>query len=114
MFILVSQAHLCVHCVKYCRNALSVLKGLRLQRTEPGIIAVFRRAGALSRLLAGRPGLDSWQDKVIFLLPQIIQTGCGAHPAFCSVGTGVISPTVKRLERDVDHSPPSSAEVKNE
>jgi hypothetical protein len=44
-----------------------------------------------------------------------VQTGSGAHPASCAVGTGVLSPGVKaRPGRDADHSPPSSAEVVNE
>jgi hypothetical protein len=44
-----------------------------------------------------------------------VQTGSGAHPASCTMGTGVLSPGVKaRPGRDADHSPPSSAEVENE
>jgi hypothetical protein len=43
------------------------------------------------------------------------QTGSGAHPASCTMGTGVLSAGVKaRPGRDADHSPPSSAEVVNE
>jgi hypothetical protein len=33
-----------------------------------------------------------------------VQTGSGAHPASCTKGTG----------RDTDHSPPSSADIRNE
>jgi hypothetical protein len=45
-----------------------------------------------------------------------VQTGSGAHPASCPMGTGgVLSLGVKaRPVRDADHSPPSSAEVENE
>jgi hypothetical protein len=44
-----------------------------------------------------------------------VQTGSGAHPASCTVGTGGPFPGVKaRPGRDADHSPPSSAEVVNE
>jgi hypothetical protein len=44
-----------------------------------------------------------------------VQTGSRAHPASCTMGTGVLSPGVKaRPGRDADHSPPSSAEVENE
>jgi hypothetical protein len=44
-----------------------------------------------------------------------VQTGSGAHPASCSVGTGGPFPEGKvRPGRDADHSPPSSAEVMNE
>jgi hypothetical protein len=42
-----------------------------------------------------------------------VQTGSGAHPASCTVGTGgSLSGGKARPGRDADHSPPSSAEVK--
>jgi hypothetical protein len=41
-----------------------------------------------------------------------VQTGSGAHPASCKMGTEGPFPGGKaRPERDADHSPPSSAEV---
>jgi hypothetical protein len=44
-----------------------------------------------------------------------VQTGSGAHPASCIMGTGSPFPGGKeRPGRDADHSPPSSAEVVNE
>jgi hypothetical protein len=44
-----------------------------------------------------------------------VQTGSGAHPASCTMGTGGPFPGGKeRLGRDADHSLPSSVEVKNE
>jgi hypothetical protein len=44
-----------------------------------------------------------------------VQTGSGAHPASCTMGTGGPFPRGKaRPGRDADHSPQSSAEVKNE
>jgi hypothetical protein len=42
-----------------------------------------------------------------------IQTGSGANPASCTVGSGSF-PGVKAAKRDADHTPPSSAEVKKE
>jgi hypothetical protein len=44
-----------------------------------------------------------------------VQTGSGAHPASCTMGTGgpFLGGKV-RPGRDADHSPPSSAEVVNE
>jgi hypothetical protein len=39
-----------------------------------------------------------------------VQTGSGAHPASCTMGTGGKA----RAGRDADHSPPSSAEVVND
>jgi hypothetical protein len=44
-----------------------------------------------------------------------VQTGSGAHPDSCPVGTGGPFPGGKaRPGRDSDHSLPSSAEVVNE
>jgi hypothetical protein len=40
-----------------------------------------------------------------------VQTGTGAHPASCTMGTGSF-PGVKQPGRGADHPPPSSAEVK--
>jgi hypothetical protein len=43
-----------------------------------------------------------------------VQTGSGAHPASCPMGTGGPFPEGKaRPVRDADHLPPSSAEVVN-
>jgi hypothetical protein len=44
-----------------------------------------------------------------------VQTGSGAHPASCTMGTRGPFPGGKaRQGRDADHSPPSSVEVENE
>jgi hypothetical protein len=44
-----------------------------------------------------------------------VQTGSGAHPASCTIGTGRPFPGGKvQPERDTDHSPLSSAEIKSE
>jgi hypothetical protein len=44
-----------------------------------------------------------------------VQTGSGAHPTSCTMGTGGPFPEGKsRPGRKADHSPPSSAEVENE
>jgi hypothetical protein len=44
-----------------------------------------------------------------------VQTGSGANPASCPMGTGGPFPGAKaRPGRDADHSPPSGAEVENE
>jgi hypothetical protein len=42
-----------------------------------------------------------------------VQNGSGAHPASYSMGTRGSFLRVKRPGREADHSPPSSAEVKN-
>jgi hypothetical protein len=48
-----------------------------------------------------------------FSLLHSVQTGSWDHPSSYSMGTGGSFPEVKRQEREADHSPPSSAEVKN-
>jgi len=45
---------------------------------------------------------------------SLLQTGSGNHHTSNSNGTGTFFPGLKRPEREVDHSPPFSAEVKNE
>jgi hypothetical protein len=53
-----------------------------------------------------------WAD---FSSSPCVQTGSGAHPASYLMGTGGSFPGGKAWPgRDADHSPPSSAEVKNE
>jgi hypothetical protein len=50
-----------------------------------------------------------------FSYSLLAQTGYGAHPAFCTMGTGGPFPGAKaRPGRDADRSPPSSAEVEYE
>jgi hypothetical protein len=64
-------------------------------------------------------GLDDRDSRVRFpagagnsSLHHRVQNGSGAHPASYSMGTRFSFPGVKRLGREADHSPPSSAEVK--
>jgi hypothetical protein len=50
-----------------------------------------------------------------FSLHHRVQTGCGTHPASYPMGTrGSVFPGVKRPVREANHSPPCSAEAKNE
>jgi hypothetical protein len=66
-------------------------------------------------------GLDDWAIEVRspagakdFSSNLCVQTGSGAHPDSCTMGTGDPFPGGKaRPGRDADHSPPSSAEVEN-
>jgi hypothetical protein len=48
-----------------------------------------------------------------FFVTHSVQTGSGAHPASYSVSTVGSFLGVKRPGREADHSPPSSAEIKN-
>jgi hypothetical protein len=55
-------------------------------------------------------GVRSPAGAKYFSSSLFVQTGSGAHPASCTMGTvGKAQPG-----RDTDHSPPSSAEVVNE
>jgi hypothetical protein len=56
------------------------------------------------------PGIESRLGARFF---AHFQTGTGAHPASCTMGTGSF-PGVKRQGRGADHPSPSSAEVKKE
>jgi hypothetical protein len=50
-----------------------------------------------------------------FFSSLCVQTGCEAHPSSCAMGTWGPFPGDKAWPgRDADHSPPSSAKVKNE
>jgi hypothetical protein len=67
--------------------------------------------------LASGYGLDDRKIKVRspaeakgFSSSLCVQTGSGAHPASCTMGTG----GKVQSGHDADHSPPSSAEVENE
>jgi hypothetical protein len=60
-------------------------------------------------------GVQSPLEVEDFSFNLCIQTGSGAHPASYPMGTGRPFPRGKaRPGCDADHSPPSSAEVKNE
>jgi hypothetical protein len=60
-------------------------------------------------------GVRSPTEAEYFSSSLCVQTGSGAHPASCTMGTGDSFPGGKaRPERDADHSPPSSAEVNKE
>ena len=63
----------------------------------------------------GKKAKRAWTKKNVpvgarFSAP--VQTGPGAHPAFCTLGTGCVSGEVKRTGRGVNRQPASSAEVK--
>ena len=68
-----------------------------------------RSVGIATRYGLYGPGIEARWGGGRFSAP--VQTGPGVHPAFCTMGTASF-PGVKRPGRGVDHSPPSSAEVK--
>jgi hypothetical protein len=76
------------------------------------------RGSSVSIVSDYRPGqLGVWSptEAEDFSSSLCVQTGSGAHPASCPMGTEGPFPGGKaRPGRDTDHSPPSSAEVENE
>jgi hypothetical protein len=67
--------------------------------------------GIATELRAGRSG-----DRILVgtRFSATVQTGPGAHPAYCTMGTGSFLGGKERPGRDADPSPPSSAVVKKE
>jgi hypothetical protein len=65
------------------------------------------------RLGAGRPGFVSRQGLEIFLLATASRPALGPTQPPIKWIPGILSPGLKRQRREADHSPPSSAEVKN-
>ena len=63
--------------------------------------------------IATRYGLDGTgiESRCGARFSASFQTGPGAHPASCTMGTGSF-PGVKRLGRGIDNPPPASGEVK--
>jgi hypothetical protein len=60
-------------------------------------------------------GVRSQAGEKDFSSSFCVQTGSGAHPASCTMGTGGPFPGAKAWPgHDADHSPLSSAEVVNE
>jgi hypothetical protein len=77
---------------------------------------IFRNSQPAQRLTTDwTTGVRSPTEAEDFSSSLCVQTGSGAHPASYSMGTGGPFPGGRaRPGRDADHSPPSSAEVKNE
>ena len=84
------------------------MEGTLFYTTLKYIVGQDSAVGIASRYGLDGPGIESlwWAT---FSAP--VQTGPGAHPASCTMGTGSV-PRVKQPGRGVDHPPPSSAEVK--
>jgi hypothetical protein len=47
-----------------------------------------------------------------FSLLHVVQTGSGVHPTSIKLVPGALSPVVRQLGCEADHSPPASPEVK--
>jgi len=67
----------------------------------------------VTRLRAERSGIRIRSRIGDFYLLLNVQTGPMANTASYSMDSGVLSPGIKRPGRDIDHSPPFIAEIKN-
>jgi hypothetical protein len=97
---------------------MDVKKGLQ-NNYEIFVIQTLHSIRGSSVNIVSDYGLDNRGSTPIktedFSSSPCVHTGSGAHPASCLMGTGGRFPRGKaRPGRDADHSPPSSAEVKNE
>jgi hypothetical protein len=72
-----------------------------------------RLAGEAQSIWRLATGWTVWGIQVGARFSAPFQNGPGTNPASCTMDTGC-SPRVKRLGCDVDHPPPSNAEVKEE
>jgi hypothetical protein len=80
-------------------------------RSQGSSVSIVSDYGLDDRMI----GVRSLAEANDFSCSVCVQTGSGAHPAYCKMGTGGPFPGDKaRKGRDADHSPPSSAEVVNE
>jgi hypothetical protein len=71
------------------------------------IFSFILKARSWSTVRPGRFGVwNPCRSRDLHLL-QIVRTGSGAQPAYCSRGIGVISLGIKRPECEVNHSPTS-------
>ena len=68
----------------------------------------------MTTLRAGRSGVRNLVGTRRFSTLHSVETGSGDHLTLHSISTGVLAPGVKQSRREIDHSPPSCAEVKNE
>jgi hypothetical protein len=66
--------------------------------------------GVVTRLWAGWPGFDAWQDRIFSLRQHLDQFWC--HCRLPSIDTGVLSLHLKCLGCVGNHLPPYNAEVK--
>jgi hypothetical protein len=67
----------------------------------------------MSELQDGHLGFNSWGGGKDISFCHYVQTSSGAQPAFYLMGTERSFPSVKWPGQEADHSPPSSAKVKN-
>jgi hypothetical protein len=89
------------------------LSKLRLNTSDLCRIILILDAYHSDGLWAVRPGFGSRQEQEMFLYSTEFRPALRATQPHIQLEPGTLSPGVKRPGREADHSPPSSAEVKN-
>jgi hypothetical protein len=98
--LLTEQVSIALRCVPCFPQ---ILQANKTRDSSVGIVGLDDR-GSRVRFSAGAGN---------FSLCNRVQNGYGAHPTSYPMGTWDLSLGVKRPGREADHSPPSSADVKN-
>jgi hypothetical protein len=109
------------HFVKEFQSHLSTVSVTDMKTSDLQMYVVVTRSRVSSGSIVSDYGLDDRENELRspvrakdFSCILCVQTGSGAHPASCTMGTGGLFPGGKaRPGRDADHSPLSSAEVVN-
>jgi hypothetical protein len=83
-------------------------KHIQFPKREPGYLS-----GYSEGLRVGRPGFHSRQEQEIFLFSTVSRLALGPTQPPIQWVLGAFSPGAKRPGREANHSPLSSAEVKN-
>jgi hypothetical protein len=84
---------------------------LSYSRSRESVVGIVNSYGLDDRGVRVRVAVESR----IFSLLRVVQTGSGVHPTSqppIQWITGALSPGVKRLGHEADHTPPTSAEVR--
>jgi hypothetical protein len=98
-----------IHPVLYFLYNIFLLSSA-LEREQGSSVSIVSDYGLDDRAI----GVRSPEEAKDFSSNLCVQTGSGAHPASCTMGTGGLFPGAKaRPGRDTDHSHPSSADVEN-
>jgi hypothetical protein len=108
----------------FCRITISLVSNRSCQQQTSGVLvnkkapfywqhkSVFHGPSVSRYSDWLRAGWSGDRIPVVARFSAPVQTGLGAHPASCTMGTGPLSEGLKRPGRGVDHPPQSSAEVK--
>jgi hypothetical protein len=94
--------------VALCRPCVALTHLVYIYKNRDSVVGIATGDGLDDRGVGVRLPVGSR----IFSSPLRPDRLWGPHPASYPMGTGALSPELKRPGREADHSPPTSAEVK--